>query len=146
MTEGDLMTVNKLIPDKTHPNNVQTPGTWHWVLVPAISFGSTLIGGMLTFLIVGTAGSIIASILLAYLAYLKPRKDIVSLLTPLYAVLIFLNDSFDPALLLPIQILYAASLTILVIRLNARFSQKDTVQRQHPEMEPEDGSDEPVSD
>lgn len=111
--------------------NVNTTKDKTWILVPIIAFGGALIGGIASSLrlIAGTGGCLIASILLAYLAYNKPKKDIVSLCTPLFAILIFFNDSFDPTLLLPIQILYAASITILVLRLNARFSRKDEVKR-----------------
>ena len=35
-------------------------------------------------------GSVAASVILAYLAYLKPRRDIVSLFAPFYALLIFI--------------------------------------------------------
>lgn len=66
-------------------------------------------------------GSVIASVLLAYLAWLKPRKDIVSLLAPFYALMIFIVPlELRPSLLL--QLLFAASITILMIRLNVRFN------------------------
>jgi len=66
-------------------------------------------------------GSLAGSVLLAYLAWLKPRRDIVSLLAPLYAVIIFLLPLENkPTLLL--QLLFGASLTILVVRLNLLFS------------------------
>ncbi|MDD1675184.1 MAG: hypothetical protein LUQ17_00675 [Methanomicrobiales archaeon] len=113
-----------------------------WILVPVISFGGILIslitGGWTVFLTAGAWGCVFASFFLAYLAYRKPRKDIVSLLTPLYAVLIFGNMDFSGVMLT--QVLYAASLTILVIRLNARFSH---VEKRHKmttlaEEEPED--------
>lgn len=66
-------------------------------------------------------GCIAGAVLLAYLAWLKPRRDIVSLLAPMYAVIIFLLPLENkPTVLL--QILFGASLTILVVRLNLRFS------------------------
>jgi hypothetical protein len=68
-------------------------------------------------------GCVIGSVLLAYLAYLKPRRDIVSLFAPLYAVLIFVVPmELQPNLLM--QLLFAASLTVLVVRLNRSFSKK----------------------
>lgn len=68
-------------------------------------------------------GCVIGSLLLAYLAYLKPRRDIVSLCVPLFALFIFiLPASIQPTVLT--QVLYAASLTVLVVRLNRSFSKK----------------------
>ncbi|MDD1708313.1 MAG: hypothetical protein LUQ33_03965 [Methanoregulaceae archaeon] len=66
-------------------------------------------------------GSLAGSVLLAYLAWQKPKRDIVSLLAPLYAVIIFLVPLENkPTVLL--QLLFGASLTILVVRLNLLFS------------------------
>jgi hypothetical protein len=66
-------------------------------------------------------GSLAGSVLLAYLAWQKPRRDIVSLLAPLYAVIIFLVPLENkPTVLL--QLLFGASLTVLVVRLNLLFS------------------------
>jgi len=68
-------------------------------------------------------GCVVGSALLAYLAYVKPRRDIVSLCAPLYAVLIFLVPmEMQPNLLT--QLLFAASITILMIRVNRSFSKK----------------------
>jgi hypothetical protein len=66
-------------------------------------------------------GCLIGSFLLAYLAWGKPRRDIVSLLAPMYAVIIFIFAvEMKPTILL--QLLFAASLTVLVVRLNIKFS------------------------
>lgn len=65
-------------------------------------------------------GGIAGSIVLAYLAFIKKKKDIVSLLTPVYAVIIFTGLEIPSNILL--QVLFAASLTILVVRLHIRFS------------------------
>ncbi|MDD1679055.1 MAG: hypothetical protein LUO93_07750 [Methanomicrobiales archaeon] len=131
-------------PTTTESNESTTPKDRTWILVPFIAFGGVLIGMAVPDLIftAGTGGCVLASFLLAYLAYRKPKKDIVSLLTPLYAVLIFFNDSFDPTLLLPIQALYAASLTLLVFRLNARFSRKNDLPRKFIEEEEGEPDDE----
>ena len=97
-----------------------------WLLVPIVSIGGVLLGLLpgTTFLLPpGVWGCVIGSFLLAYLALRKPKKDLVALLTPVYAVLIFADESFRALIVLPI--LYAASLTILVLRLNARFSTPD---------------------
>ncbi len=68
-------------------------------------------------------GCVIGSVLLAYLAYLKPRRDIVSLLAPLYALLIFIVPMELPPSLLT-QVLFAATLTALVVRLQRSFSKR----------------------
>lgn len=68
-------------------------------------------------------GCVIGSVLLAYLAYLKPRKDLVSLCAPLFAFLIFVLPGEMQSTVLT-QILFALTLTILVVRLNLSFSKK----------------------
>jgi hypothetical protein len=68
-------------------------------------------------------GCVIGSVLLAYLAYLKPRRDIVSLCAPLFALIIFIVPMETQPTVLT-QILFAASLTVLVVRLNRSFSKK----------------------
>lgn len=118
------------------------------IMVPVIAFGGILISLAVVpetiFSQAGVWGCVLASFLLALLAYLKPKKDIVSLLTPLYAVLIFGNPDFSGYLLL--QILYAASLTVLVLRLNARFSRGDEPRRITTANETEEFEDEKVSE
>jgi hypothetical protein len=138
VTDTDPVTIEE------HQEGITTPNERTWILVPMIAFGGTLIGWATDISAIGIAGCVLASFLLAYLAYLKPKKDIVSLLTPLYAVLIFFNDSFDPTLLLPIQTLYAASITILVLRLNARFSRKDDVKKRFTDEDQEEIVDESI--
>lgn len=95
-----------------------------WLAVPVILFGGILVGMSIPnvdFIVsIGVWGCVIGSFVLAYLAYLQPKKDIVSLLTPLYAIIIFTDPVFNQERL--IQVLYAVSLTILVIRLKRRFS------------------------
>lgn len=102
----------------------------------ALSIGVPLaaFGGILIAVALGNAGLIadpgsfgwgcvIGSFLLAYLAYLKPRKDLVSLCVPLFALLIFVvPGEIRPTMLT--QLLYAATLTALVVRLNRTFSKK----------------------
>jgi hypothetical protein len=144
MTEVKIVTDTDLI--STESDNIRAANRYLWTLIPIIAFGSTLIGAAAGLLAGGTAGCFLASCVLAYLAYQKPKKDIVSLLTPLYAVLIFFNGSIEPTLLLPIQVLYAASLTVLVFRLNARFSQTEEIKRRVADTEEEEVSDEPVPD
>lgn len=68
-------------------------------------------------------GCVIGSFLLAYLAYLQPRKDLVSLCAPLFALLIFVvPGDLRPSLLT--QLLFAGTLTLLVIRVNRSFSKR----------------------
>jgi hypothetical protein len=96
------------------------------VLVPVLAFGSTILGiilwnaGLLTEIQYAAVGGFCASWLLAYLAWLRPRKDIVSLSTPIYG-LIFVVSPIDYYSGILIQLFYAVGLTILVIRLHYRF-------------------------
>jgi hypothetical protein len=97
------------------------------ISIPVITFGGTGIGLLLEQQgVISDAGSffwgsLAGSFLLAYLAWIKPRKDIVSLLAPLFAIIIFLfSVETKPTVFL--QLLFAASLTIIMLRLNIRFS------------------------
>ena len=67
----------------------------------------------------GAIGCVLGSIAIAVLALRKKKKDIVSLCTPIFAVIIFITPWRPPDLLM--QVLYAATLTALVIRLEKRF-------------------------
>jgi len=104
---------------------------WLELAVPVVSFGGILIafsllaqGYLLSFRI-APAGCIIASFILAYLAWIRPKKDIVALTTPLYAIILFvLPSDLIPDLIVPI--LYAISLTILLVRLKYRFGKPGT--------------------
>lgn len=79
-------------------------------------------------------GSVAASVILAYLAYLKPRRDIVSLFAPFYALLIFIVPLETKASFL-LQSLYAVSITLLLIRLHYRFSTPKIVPKEEEPME-----------
>lgn len=110
------------------------------IAVPVTSFGGAALGyGLQLSGVIADAGefywgSVIGSILLAYLAWLKPRKDIVSLLAPLYALIIFIIPlELRPNLVL--QLLFAASITILMIRLNVRFNVTSTQETEEESME-----------
>lgn len=94
--------------------------------VPAFSFGGVLLalfasalGSTVDVRWFGT-GCVIASFILAYLAYIRPHKDIVSLTMPIYSVIFFLVPS-DLGVDVVLIILYAVSLTILLVRLKRRF-------------------------
>ena len=104
---------------------------WLELAVPVVSFGGILIafsllaqGNLLSFRI-AAAGCIIASFILAYLAWIRPKKDIVALTTPMYSIIFFvLPTDLIPDLILPI--LYAISLTILLVRLKYRYGKPGT--------------------
>ena len=97
------------------------------ITIPLIAFGVT--GAGLLLFIVGlpidfqyfSVGCLISSCILAYLAWIRPKKDIVALSTPIYGIVFLFTpiETFAGAVL---QLLYAAGLTILLIRLKRRFS------------------------
>lgn len=97
------------------------------IAVPAVAFGGILVALALEFVgLIPDAGKfgwgcVVASFLLAYLAYIKPRRDIVSLCAPFYGLLIFVVPlEVQPNLLM--QVLYAISISFLLLRLHLRFS------------------------
>ncbi len=110
------------------------------VAIPVVSFGGILIAiGLESLGIIGNAGEfgggcVIGSFLLSYLAYILPRRDIVSLLAPIYAFLIFIMPLEMPPNLI-LQVLYASTLTVLVVRLNKRFNTPVTKEREEDSME-----------
>jgi hypothetical protein len=94
--------------------------------VPLLSFGGTLAGILLWnmgfhFGIQYAAfGCVLGSCILAWLAWIRPKKDIVALTTPVYAFIFFVAPTdFLPGITL--QLLFATSLTILLVRLKYRF-------------------------
>jgi hypothetical protein len=104
---------------------------WLELAVPLVSFGGIAIAfmfldqGDIPSVRIASVGCIIASLILAYLAWIRPKKDIVALTTPLYAVILFvLPSELIPDLILPI--LFAISLTILLVRLKYRFGKPGT--------------------
>ncbi|MDD4137447.1 MAG: hypothetical protein PHT99_06075 [Methanoregula sp.] len=94
--------------------------------VPVCSFGGALLA--LFFSGPGStidarffaAGCVLGSFALAYLAWIRPRKDIVALTTPIYAILFFMVPS-DFSVNMVLELLYAVSLTILLVRMKLRF-------------------------
>ncbi|MFA7197781.1 MAG: hypothetical protein WC093_00680 [Methanoculleus sp.] len=98
-----------------------------WIAVPAVSLGGIGIEVLLASLgfqyavWVGVAGCVIASCILCYLAYLKPRHDLVSLFTPLFAFLIFiLPNELSSGVIT--QAFFAATITFLAIRVEKLFN------------------------
>jgi len=100
-------------------------------LVPLLAFGSTILGivlwnaGILAEIQYAAVGGFLASCLLAYLAWLRPRKDIVSLTTPIYGFLFMVNQ-IDYTGGVVLQLLYACGLTALVVRLHKRFGTRNS--------------------
>ncbi|MEN6444363.1 MAG: hypothetical protein ABFC71_11520 [Methanoregula sp.] len=94
--------------------------------VPVLGFGGALSGIIVWMLNVAVdirisiIGCVFASWVLAYLAWIRPKKDIVALSTPIYS-LIFLGFPVDNFSSVVLELLYAASLTILLVRLKLRF-------------------------
>lgn len=101
--------------------------TWLEGAVPLLSFGGALIAILLWTLAVQAdlritiLGCVLASWVLAYLAWIRPKKDIVSLTTPIYSF-VFLAVPTDNFSVIILELLYAASLSILLLRLKYRFS------------------------
>ena len=99
--------------------------------VPLFSFGGAFLAILLQMQGISldfhypATGFVIASCILAYLAWIRPKKDIVALTTPIYSVsFFFVPTDYETGLLL--QLLYAASLTILLVRLKYRFGRPGT--------------------
>ncbi|HUU76617.1 MAG TPA: hypothetical protein VMW63_11115 [Methanoregulaceae archaeon] len=108
--------------------------------VPLTSFGGIAVAVALQYLnIIPDAGEffwgcVIGSVCLAYLAWIKPRRDIVSLFAPVYAFLIFIVPlEIRPNLVM--QGLFAASITILLVRLIKRFGTPVSVVSEENTME-----------
>ena len=113
----------------SNDNSSEFAGINRWLeyAVPLLSFGGALVG---IFFWVTTAsvdyrisilGCVLASWVLAYLAWMRPKKDIVALSTPIYSIIFFavpMEGNFSAVVL---ELLYAVSLTILLIRLKFRF-------------------------
>ncbi len=120
MTSSD--TTN--IPESTNQRYLE-------LAIPLLSFGATFAGILLwragfeigfQYFSIGCA---IGSVLLAYLAWIRPKKDIVALSTPIYAFIFFVVPT-DYASGVLLQLLYASSLTLLLVRLKYRFGESHT--------------------
>lgn len=99
------------------------------VAVPLIAFGVTGTGILLwnagypVDFQYFSIGCLISSFILAYLAWIRPRKDIVAISTPIYGI-IFLVSPIDAGAGAVLQLFYAAGLTVLLVRLKRRFSEE----------------------
>ncbi|MBP2132171.1 fructose-specific phosphotransferase system IIC component [Methanomicrobium sp. W14] len=98
-----------------------------WLIPPVVAFSGIVIGMIFGLFFApgywysGVLGCFIASFLLGYIAYTMPKKDIVSLLCPLYAVIIF-NPWSGYSTGLIMQVLYAATVFLISYRLEKRFN------------------------
>ena len=104
---------------------------WMEIAIPLFSFGGAFVAilfqaqGISLDFHIPAFGCVLASCFLAYLAWVRPKKDIVALSTPIYSFLFFIVPTdFSTGILL--QLLYAISLTILLIRLKYRFGTPGT--------------------
>ncbi|KQC03956.1 MAG: hypothetical protein APR53_04530 [Methanoculleus sp. SDB] len=101
-----------------------------WPIIPIIAFAGIALdfalqlAGILTgesvLLDAGVWGCVAGSVLLAGIAYFRPKKDLVSLLTPMYALIIF-NPYSEFSINLLLKALYAATITALSIRLDRQY-------------------------
>ncbi|WP_369425128.1 hypothetical protein [Methanothrix sp.] len=111
-----------------------------WIGVPLISFSG--VAGTIAGISIpplgeaGVWGCLIASFLLAYIALKKPKKDIVSFAVPIFALIMFLSPDLTHGL--PLQIPFAASITILALRLEKRFSIAPATNRTESESDSEE--------
>ncbi|WP_292427358.1 hypothetical protein [Methanoregula sp.] len=107
--------------------NPAVPGIYYDLAVPVFSFGGaalailTWTSGISIDLRFTAAGCVIASFVLAYLAWIRPKKDIVALTTPIYAIIFFAVPLDDAVATIVLELLYAVSLSILLVRLKYRF-------------------------
>jgi len=96
-----------------------------WLMVPVLAFGGILLEIGAPWLPVpfgaGGLGCITGSVLLAYIALKKPKRDLVSLFVPMFAVIIFVLPSiYETGLVM--QVLFAVTLAAVAYRLEVRFS------------------------
>ena len=119
--------ISEEIPDL--PNN--SMHRWMEIAIPLFSFGGAVMA--ILFQIQGISldfripafGCVLASCFLAYLAWIRPKKDIVALTTPIYSFIFFIVPT-DYSTGVVLQLLYAVSLTILLVRLKVRFGTPGT--------------------
>ncbi|WP_298667297.1 hypothetical protein [uncultured Methanofollis sp.] len=108
--------------------------SWHgfdsraWRVVPLVSFGGILVSAIAIvavgdpillvthpFWTVGRVACIVAAFILGAIAYSTERKDLVSLMAPLFAIIIFVIGDFSTGPMM--QVLFAATITFLAMRV-----------------------------
>ncbi|EHQ34624.1 hypothetical protein [Methanoplanus limicola] len=103
-------------------NAVDTYFKYTVAVVAALSFGgiaiSVAVGGILTYS--GVAGCVISSFILGIVAFLRDKKDIVAIMAPLYAVLIF-NPYSEFTTGIIMQIMYAVTISVIAVRLIKKY-------------------------
>jgi hypothetical protein len=98
----------------------------YWYLTPGVAIIGVILTALgitlpLPFLAApGIWGCIIASFLLLGMAFADPRRDLVSMFTPLYAVIFFILPSDIPQEL-PLMVLFTVTIIILTARLQWRI-------------------------
>lgn len=102
-----------------------------WLAVPVVSFGGIALSALAIaatgeqMLVdhplwgIGLWANVVASFMLCAYAYTRTRKDVVALLAPMYAVIIFLVGDFSTGPIM--QVLFAASISVLAVRVEKRF-------------------------
>jgi hypothetical protein len=112
---------------------------WLELAVPLLSFGGALLAilsfnqGLPLDFRYPALGCVLASFDLAYLAWIRPKKDIVALTTPIYSLIFFVVPTeYMSGIVL--QLLYAVSLTILLVRLKYRFGKAGTAAHDAKEL------------
>lgn len=107
------------------------PTRWMEAAIPILSFGGAALAIIIwkfnipVALWITILGCVVASCLLAYLAWIRPKKDIVALTTPIYSF-VFLAAPVDALSTIILELLYATSLSIMLVRLKHRFSAAGT--------------------
>jgi hypothetical protein len=109
------------------------------LLVPLLSFGGAFFA--VIFWVtdspadfrISILGCVFASWVLAYLAWNRPKKDIVALTTPIYSF-IFLAVPTDNFSAVVLELLYAASLSILLVRLKYRFGRSGAAESDRKQL------------
>jgi len=95
-----------------------------WILVPAVSFVGIFVGFIFNddplLVFSGIWGCIVSSFILGFLAYTNEKKDIVALLAPMYAIIIF-NPWSDYNTGYLMQVLYSLTILVVTLRFAARF-------------------------
>ncbi|MDO9549708.1 MAG: hypothetical protein Q7J03_01920 [Methanoregula sp.] len=107
-------------------SKIETMNRMFGCAVPLLSFGGAILGIVIWMnnitvdIRISIIGCMLASCVLAYLAWIQPRKDLVALTTPLYSI-VFMRYSLDDVTTIVLEMLYAMCLTILLVRLKYQF-------------------------